>query len=157
MTLIGSKRLQQGVFEALASSNRAAGSGGGSGLFPAPQTTANTLLGQAINSVGFTVITGSPIQFTLGRPTTLMAIGYVLMNWTAGGLTSVLSPFVDGVQEQGLAVGPAATIASPANVPICYSALLGPGTHTVDIRVTSVNLATTYNVQAFSLSVILFG
>ncbi|MHB8613541.1 MAG: hypothetical protein ACYDAL_14100 [Candidatus Dormibacteraceae bacterium] len=34
MSLIGAKRLQQGVFEALASQNRTAGSGGGSGYVP---------------------------------------------------------------------------------------------------------------------------
>jgi hypothetical protein len=159
MTLIGSKRLQQSVFEALASSNRAAGSGGGTGLFQVPQTTANTLLGQAINSgASFTTITGSLISLVVARPTTAVVIGYVLINYTAGAaVTATISPFVDSVQTQAMAAGPASTVANPVNVPICYSQALGVGTHTIDLRVATGAGAPTYNVQAFSLTVILFG
>jgi hypothetical protein len=150
MNIVTARRHQQAVFEAAASLNRVAGSSSGSGMNIALSKAENTLLGQAVTGAAWTVITGSAsAQFTLTRPTTVLVLGYILMNWSAGAQTAVISPFVDGVQVQNLAVGPAATLASPANVPICYSTLLAPGAHIIDLRVNAGNL-TTYNIQSFA-------
>ena len=69
MSLIGSKRAQQGVFEALASQNRAAGSGGGSGFQPMQLITFTTNpLAQTMTSTPYTdvpqLIVNFPVSYT---------------------------------------------------------------------------------------------
>jgi len=138
--------------EMAASVNRLRGSGGGIGVTMGLQKAENTLLGQAVTG-GFTLVTGSAVPIPNPYPLTVLVLGYILINWTNGAQTAVISPFIDGVQVQNLAVGPAATLASPANVPICYTTLLGPNTsasgHIIDLRVAG-GAATTYNIQSFA-------
>ncbi len=69
MTLIGSKRLQQAMFEVAASSNRAAGSGGGNGV-QVFQGNASVHGGNAVGNAGlaYSVAAYSLVQDGAGTP-----------------------------------------------------------------------------------------
>lgn len=71
------KRFQQGIFEALASSNRAAGSGAGSGIGLGVELGSASIGSvSGITATGSpTVVTGSTINFALSRPTTIIVQG----------------------------------------------------------------------------------
>jgi hypothetical protein len=88
MSLIGTKRLQQGIFEALASSNRAAGSGGGNGAQPIQR------LGLGSNSTAFTttsatptVVTGCSVTISLPRTAYLYVMVYSVAKTSGAGGT----------------------------------------------------------------------
>lgn len=143
-------RLQQGIFEGLASMNRPAGSGGGSGLFPSPQTAFNNALGQGVTGNVFTTVTGSVLNSASPTTSFFLLLGYLSLNWTAGAQTAIVSPFVDGTQVQNMGVGPFAAGGTVVTIPITYvTDSLAPGQHTFDIRVNA-GAATTYNLQQFA-------
>ena len=79
MSLIGAKRAQQGVFEALASQNRVAGSGGGSGLKLQTLGTVSFNVVGPITATGTpTVVTGSSLTIQVPPSlTSLLVIGTV--------------------------------------------------------------------------------
>lgn len=80
MGLVTTKRLQQGIFEALATMNRAAGSGGGGGF--APFILAGTT-GSIPSAGGLTapssprVITGGLTTFQVNRPQYVLVMGTI--------------------------------------------------------------------------------
>lgn len=76
------RRLQQAFFEGFASSNRTAGSGGGSGFRGIASIAASTGFVGGIVSTGWTVIATTTLN--LSHPTDVMLWGNMVFNRTAG-------------------------------------------------------------------------
>ena len=137
MSIIGAKRFQTGVFEALASQNRAAGSGGGSGFQPLQP------LGQATNQptiVGISYSSQASIPFQIGRPTLVLFLATLCftINDTVGD-TEVITITLDGSTSPNFGApdySPFCMTQSPAgttNMPsqtVFWQALVQPGNHT---------------------------
>jgi len=151
MTLIASKRLQQGVFEALASSNRAAGSGGGSGL------NALQFLGQGsdsaadtISTTGYTLVPGVSFKFNLGRAQQVFisVLAIAKLTTTGAGNYAYMHRFLDGNDYGPVGIwdiGNGGNTTSSFFTPIDTTGLfLAPGTHTVDLRVHVDNVNETW-------------
>lgn len=144
MSIIGSKRLQQAAFEMAASSNRAAGSGGGSGfqvmqfIGAGQDNNADT-----ITATSYTVVPGVTVTFNVGRPTYVAIAVSSIAKIVAGGGLGLMHPFYDGT-DQGLFIGlwdPTNTAYSTVSA---FTVIGGngftpapfqPGSHTIDIRV----------------------
>lgn len=147
MTLIGVKRLQQAMFEVAASSNRAAGSGGGSGYqaiqllgSAQPNNGAGTGTGSPI------VVTGSTVTFPIGRPVNVLIIGSIPTGGTAANPAS-LSIQVDG-SISGSSLQGGAAVQAPTT--ILSVALLGPGIHTAALAIAQSNtIAYSWGVGQF--------
>ena len=88
MSIIGAKRFQTGVFEALASQNRFPGSGGGSGLAGSllrQLAVSGSVGNQNFSSTTPADITGTSISFAVGLGITpLLLQGFVTGKVTAG-------------------------------------------------------------------------
>lgn len=166
MTLIASKRFQQGIFEALASQNRAAGSGGGSG-FVVMQTIATSgtipqTLGIA-GSASAVLIPGSAAKFIVNRAASFL-INATITADVAGIIGSEqLGIYLDGV-FQGVAASvfigsaPAGTIgqvASMAVMPVLN--FQAPGSHTVDWRMVPSSVGATLDIYTGIINVFQLG
>ena len=151
MSLVGTKRLQQGIFEALASGNRAAGSGGGTGLqvmqplvnggsqTSGPITGSATPTGLSGSGGEKTLTTGT---FNLGRTSSVMILAICSNYVTDAGAHAGAHPLyfqIDGTSEAGTAYGfaPVFTTGDSEARAHCSTILkitpLGPGSHTVNL------------------------
>ena len=116
---VSGKRLQQAIFEALASSNRAAGSGGGAGLAALPGSGSSQYASnQSTSSTTAVDVTGSSISIPLPRPGSILALATVSAHMQASptgsssvvingnGITSVRMRFPGfGTSESGTCTG----------------------------------------------------
>ena len=163
MSIIGAKRFQTGVFEALASQNRAQGSGGGSGLrgmaFMGSAINSNTAL--TITSTTQVVITNVSVSFNLTYSTMVFVCAEGWAKTSGGsGTFAYGNVYLDG--SQGSTFG----LWDKGNTGYCLGAKVGlvtlfgaaspsvlaPGSHTIDLRVnvdsgqTWINGGTTLEV-----------
>jgi hypothetical protein len=141
VTLIASKRLQQALFEVAASANRAAGSGGGSGLTPLQYLGQGAdVAADTITTAGYTLVPGLTVTFALPRTAQI----YVAARSTgktagAGGTFAYGAFFIDSAQIDTFALwdkGVAGYAQCTMTGSIGASYLLAPGTHSADIRVS---------------------
>lgn len=153
MSIIGQKRLQQGVFEALAGMNRFQGSGGGSGLQvmqllapdPAPGTT-------TVTGAGPKPITGYSVSFTIARTQGCLYLATLNGQVSAGigqvgvGFSTDSTSVWDVTGTLGLFDS---KNAGYVTCPLIEFNLLAPGTHTV--RVLAAPGALTLSVQSGDL------
>jgi hypothetical protein len=166
MTLIGAKHLQQAVFEMAASTNRAAGSGGGSGF------TVASFLGagqdnnaDTIAATTYTVVPGVTVTFSVARAVYIAIAVSSIAKIVAGGGMGLMHPFYDGI-DQGLFIGlwdPANTAYSTVSAftiiggngftPAPFSA----GTHTIDLRVKITSAGSTWTNDVTTLQVFALG
>ena len=89
MSIVGIKRFQTGIFEALATQNRAAGSGGGSGAFSlfslgSLTSTANAGNFSTANASTWTDITGSSFTISVPRTCLLFYLAYANIGGVSG-------------------------------------------------------------------------
>lgn len=88
MSILGSRRFQTSVYEALASQNRAAGSGGGSGMQPMASLglfAGNTLGAYSTaNSTTWTDITGTSFTIVISRTSLFLYLFSATCRITAG-------------------------------------------------------------------------
>lgn len=164
MSIVGAKRLQQGVFEALASQNRAAGSGGGSG-FQVLAGPASVHGGNAIGNPGksyavssYTLVRdGSGVNCQVTVPANRLSPFFlfgdvVIQGPSAGGQLVNFEIFLDGsnpADSMFPAVGALTNTNNCYTVPIMYVATLQPGSHTFDVRINTGGA--TYEVFSFDL------
>lgn len=146
------KRFQQGVFEALASSNRFAGSGGGAGLVPMQSLGITSVFVNTggLTSTSYTTMPGNvAITFTVPRTVNLMMMFFATAWITAGGgqirircnvpgLSTASGPFKFGVTN-------AATNAFGH----LYLAAVTPGTYTAQMEYQVDNGTTGFIDQSY--------
>lgn len=167
MSIIQQKRFQQGIFEALASSNRAAGSGGGSGLgvFGAPVTVhgGNSIgnPGLAYSVAAYTLVTdgaGTPVKCQVTVQASRTASFFLFGDVVVQGPTAVPNQlaqfqiYVDGALPSDsplLASGATGAVNFTTTVPILYGTTLQPGSHTIDVRIN--NSSSHHTVFGFDL------
>lgn len=170
MTLIGAKRLQQGVFEAAAGANRTAGSGGGSGLGAFLQLVGAIHGGLSVgNGVGtmtnvayqvmvdFSAVSAS-VTFSVPRAASHLVLGVCAIQNQLGASVAQIKTFVDGSAPSdtplilGVSTG---AVGSYWSGPLLYTTLLQPGNHTIDARIHCGG--NTYNIVSFDLYVFRMG
>lgn len=146
-----SKRLQQGVFEALASSSKFAGSGGGSGISGAGMqqlAVSGSIGNQNFTSTSLTAITGSSISFHISKPTGVSLQGFVTGKVTAGANNGIFNISITGPNSfsssngncyNGVAnfITQYSYLRLYLTVPGVYTALFGAG---VDVAGTTFNV-----------------
>ena len=104
MSIIGAKRFQNGVFEALASQNRSAGSGGGSGIGPTPLITAAGNFNVAITGTTYQAV--NTATFSIVRTGIILIWSSALTgNQTAGAGTCTMGVQLDGQFPSGVGGG----------------------------------------------------
>ena len=164
MSRIAAKRAQQALFEATASMNRAAGSGGGSGL------QAMVLVGSGSNydgsynttSTSDVVITGVTTTFTVARTGSFWIVATVTGKVSGGaGTYGYGTTYVDSV-AQTHTIGRLVALWDKNNAGFTSHTgtqltQFAPGSHTVDLRLHVDNAALTYNhyealLEVFQLS-----
>ena len=151
MSIVGSKRFQQGIFEALASQNRAAGSGGGSGLqvmsilVNGGTQTGGPITGSA-TPTGLSGVGGektlTTATFGLARPT-WVRLEAICSDYVTTAVAHVNAHPVyfqiDGVSEASVAYGfiPVFTNGDAEiraqSTTIVKNVYLQPGSHTVNV------------------------
>jgi hypothetical protein len=155
-----SKRFQQGVFEAAASSNRAAGSGGGSGLSPL------VWLGKGLDNAAdtitattFTVVPGVSVAFNLSRTLWVAFSAFSISKTSGGGGTfAYMNVYIDGVVSDAVGLWDKGNTGytSCGDFSTVSTVPLAPGTHTVDLRV-KVDSGQTWLNYTTSLNLFLLG
>lgn len=162
MSLILSKRQQQGVFEALASSNRIPGSGGGSGLFSTItsgglQAGGNQGGYSTVNSSTWTDITNTTFTLTVPR-----ACFFDYRIFTTGTITAgAAQGYVRGnIVNFDVTASPwyAGNLASNGFIwyyPVSKGPIQ-PGNYTVKLQAATDNNTTTLTVNQFFHQVFLF-
>lgn len=168
--IIGQKRQQQAMFEALASSNRAAGSGGGAGM-----GASNVGIVHGGNSVGnpgrtytvnaYTLVQdGSGVNASIavqtGFATPYFLLGSVVVQGPSAGVNNaLLEVFLDGavaVNTPLLSSNVQAGVpGGSTTVPILYFSFQQPGLHTFDVRIHTQG--STYLVFGFDLYLLQLG
>ena len=162
MTLIGSKRLQQGIFEALASSNRAGGSGGGSGIAPVFSLGAfagSTLGGYSTaNSSTWTDVTGTSFTINVARTSLFFGIGGITAHISAGAQTGYVRATIVGFDSTS---SPFFSLSSATNGTIFYyptsKGPIQPGTYTVKLQAATDANTTTITIDQGSFQIFQLG
>lgn len=162
------KRFQQGVFEALASQNRPAGSGGGSGmglslskeihggnsLSPPNPGKAFTVNADTLITDGGTPAVSAQLTVVANRAMSFLLIGVVsIQGPSAGAQGGFIDIYVDGSQPSN---APFANFGNTTGVstlyqtlPILYVIAVQPGSHTIALKINTNNA--TYTVFSFDI------
>jgi hypothetical protein len=165
---IPGKRLQQGIYEAAASVNRAAGSGGGSGFQVFSGASPSVHGGNAVGNPGlaysvaaYTLVQDGSgvtcsITTTVGPATgTYFLFGDVVVQGPTAvpDQLALFQIFLDGSAPSDsplLASGSTNTSNTfTTTVPILYACVLHPGVHTLDVRIN--NSSSHHMVFSFDL------
>lgn len=160
MSIVTQKRLQQGVFEALASQNRFPGSGGGSGLAPIQLLGSTQFVAtRTTSSTSFVAISDSVMTVPLARTQRVLCLatftgsvqgtsgqfGYVRI--AEGSPLIAESPF--GVYDKSIAAAHTTTLFT--------SDVLPPGNVTIELDWKVDNAALTMTLNDFYLAVFQIG
>ena len=161
--MIGPKRFQQGIFEALASQNRGMGSGGGSGLFDLFRQAGNAAAGNqggysTANSGTFADITNTSFALLVPRPSTFVYFVYVAAHITAGAATGYVRGNIVGFDTSASLLFNSSSI---TNGTMMYwptsKGPIQPGSYTVKMQAATDASTTTINVDQFFHVVFLTG
>lgn len=154
MSLIA-KRLQQGVFEALATSNRFAGSGSGGALSGGGMqqlALSGSVGNQNFSSTTPATIIGTSITFQISRPTGILVQGFVTGKVTAGANNGQFQIVVTG--PGGYSSGSGTSYNGAANFLTLFSYfrdfLTVPGLYTALFEAFVDVAGTTFNVPGNS-------
>lgn len=155
MSLIPAKRLQQGVFEALASLNRQAGSGGGSGIVVPPggfAAAGNQGAFSTANNSTWTDITNSSFSLVVPRTQTILYLFSAAARLSAAGALGYIRGNVVGYDvTSNIEYGNTSSVSSMR----WYMALgsgkgpIQPGTYTVKLQAATDN--NTFNINVDGL------
>jgi hypothetical protein len=151
--MISGKRQQKAVFQALASINRAAGSGAGSGFQVMnvldDQITTDTSVNIATaDATTYSSIAGTTVNFVLGRTLSVLFVATVSGKATAGagGVFAYGKVFVDGTPYGSTQGGITAVFDSGVGgyVPnsVIFHLALAAGAHAADVRIATDNSST---------------
>lgn len=160
MSLVGSKRLQQAMFEVAASSNRAAGSGGGTGLSPM------VWLGKGLDNAAdtitattFTLVPNVSVTFNLGRSLWVAFSAFSISKTSgAGGTFAYMNVFIDGVVSDAVGLWDKGNTGytTCGDFSMVSTTPMAPGPHTIDLRV-KVDSGQTWLNYTTSLNLFLLG
>jgi hypothetical protein len=161
MSLIGQKRFQQGVFEALASANRMAGSGGGTGLSNIFQSTSAAGSNQGgystVNGSTWTDITNTTFNLAVSRPSIFLYFVYACTHITAGAQTGYIRGNIVGFDVSAKLIFDSA---NKTNGTMLYfpttQGPLQPGSYTVKMQAATDANTTTITVDQFFHVILLF-
>lgn len=156
MSDIAIKRLQQGIFESLASQNRAAGSGGGSGMqFMASLGIGNQSGTQNFSSQTYATVTGTAVTFVISRVTNLRLDFIWTGKVTAGANNGQVRINAGSLGTTGDAyIGVPNYITSSAWL---FVPAVQPGTYTAQIEARSDVAGTTLQLIQSALQVLQLG
>lgn len=157
---IGNKRLQQGMFEALASQNRFAGSGGGSGmqaLAPAGfAAVGNQGAYSTANNSTWTDISNSSFTVVVNRPALFLYDIYIAAHLSAAGALGYIRGNIVGFDTSAaILFGSTSTISSAGRYFPFSKGPIQPGVYTVKLQAATDNNTFTITVDGLFHMVLL--
>ena len=152
------KRFQQAVYQAAAASNKAAGTGGGSGLVILGTLGTSNQTGGAQNfsSLTYATITGTSMSVVVSRPVPLLLLAIYTCKLTVGANNGLvrINPGAAGAATGGSYNGAPYYITQMAYE---YLTLVQPGSYTMKLEAAVDNVASTLQLLGSNLTVLQCG